>query len=70
MHENKEELTDSQQIIQAINSQVEEDDSDQHETVMSEKIDEMSILHIDNIIDKNNSSAMQRKIDYMKQFKT
>ena len=47
LHENNEALTDSQQVNQAINEQLDNDDSDQSDTVMTEQINEMSILNID-----------------------
>ena len=46
-HENNEELTDSQQVNQAINEQLEDDNSDQSYTVMTEKVKEMSIINTD-----------------------
>ena len=47
LHENTKELTDSQQVNQAINEQLDNDDSDQSDTVMTEQINEMSIINID-----------------------
>ena len=47
LHENNEELTDSQQVNQARNEQLDNDDSDQSDTVMTEKINEMSIISFD-----------------------
>ena len=47
MHENNEALIDSQQVNQAIYEQLKDDDSNQSDTVMSEQINEMSIINID-----------------------
>ena len=63
LHENNEELTDSQQVNQAINEQLDNDDSDQSDTVVTEQLNEMSIINIDK--NTNKSSSNQRKIDYI-----
>ena len=52
-------MTDSQQVNQAINVQLEDNNSDHSDTVMSEQMNEMSIINIDK---KNNKSSSNKKL--------
>ena len=58
LHENNEELTDSQQVNKAINEQLEDDDTDQSDIVMTERINDMSIISFD----KKNHRVIKEKL--------